>query len=817
MLTTLTLSLLFQAQAPAPDFAVYAYGEDLAKRDALIRQGAMVDDLGGYILGEFDPYLAEQVGVTVDDIEEPKAGEVLYTFMEHDDPGAEHIAEMGRELWHVPSGHGATLVAMTKAQAATIPPFRCHGAVRPVTHQAIVPTRFQGGRTSAIVPNPRIQSMVSQVSRSNIQADVATMEGFGTRRHFEPGEVTAENWLVSRMQSLGLATSTFDYDAGADVVIGELTGQTDPSKIVVIGAHYDSVNWTGSAGSPAPGADDDASGTAAVLEIARILAAQGGFDYTIRFCAWSGEEFGLLGSEAYASSLAAAGADVIGMVQLDMIAYRAPGDTLSVDFVLNDTDPGLNAFSQDVYTAYVPGLQVKEGFLSGGTSDHRSFFNNGFPATFPFEDLGAYSPYIHTPNDVTGVSANDFQLAELITEGALATVAELARPLSMTIAHAPLGDTQDEGGPYVAIADVVSQTAATVSSVDLLWRLEGATTFNTVSMSPTGTPNQWSGSIPGQQSPVRVEYYILAEDSAGGQTWTPDGFQPGENLNRFVVGIYNRIAFYDFEASTDQGWTHVQLATQDDWQRGTPAGKVEDPGSAFSGSNCWGNDLGPSGFNGSYASNVSNYLESPTIDCSGQTGVKLRFARWLTVEESRYDQAQIRVNGQLVWENPFSGNLIDTAWSIQDLDISQWADNNPSVTVRFSMESDGGLEFGGWNIDDFEVYTLEPVGGGGSMTLTGPGTVTAGGQVTLDLADAAPSADWYLLYSFSNSGTTIFGTAFEVGDPWFLFHTGTTDASGDASHVFTVPPSGAGRTVYFEAATNVGSIANSNLLTLSVQ
>lgn len=802
--------------AAEPQFAVYIFQSEVQLRDALIRHGKMYDDLGGYILGDIDADLAQRVGVEMVALPALADDEAIFTLIEHAGENSHGVGDSGRHLW-TSSDQRIVLRALNKSQAgaAANSNFRCHGAVRQMTLQSIQPTSFRGGRLGAIIPNPQIAGWVAQVSQANLQNDVATMEAFGTRRHFEQGEVNAENWLVNQFQGMGLATTTFDYDAGADVVIAELPGTTNPSKIVVIGAHYDSVNWQGNASSPAPGADDDASGTAGVLEIARVLAGES-FDYTIRFCAFSGEELGLLGSEAYAASLDNAGADVIGMVQLDMTAYRAPGDSLSVDFVTNDTDTGLNNFAMDVYAAYVPGLQINIAFLSGGTSDHKSFFNHGFPATFPFEDLGAYSPHIHTANDVTGVSANDFNLSRMITEGALATVAELARPVSMTMSHVPLTDTQNETGPYTAIADVVSQTAATVSGVNLFWRLEGAANYTTLAMTPTSTPDEWSGGIPGQQSPVRVEYYMVATDSFGSTRFLPDGLAAGDNLNRFVVGIYNRISFNDFEGATDEGWSHVQVATQDDWQRGIPAGKVEDPGSAFSGNNCWGNDLGPSGFNGSYASNVSNYLESPSIDCSGQTGVKLRFARWLTVEEGRFDNAKIRVNGTIVWENPFSGSLIDNTWSLQDIDISSIADNNPAVQVRFSLESDGGLEFGGWNIDDFELYTLEPVGGGGSMTLSGTSSVNPGANATFNLSNAAPSQNWYLIYSMSNAGTIIFGTPFEVGPSWTLFHTGTTDSNGDASHSFTVPAAGSGLTVYFEAATNAGSIMNSNLHTLTV-
>ena len=799
--------------------AIYHYGTDTALRDLLIRNGEMYDDMGGLLAGRKNALLAERFGAAMTVLPALAVDEELFTLVEHHDEEAGPIALSGRQIWSSADGR-VRLRALTKAQLATMvdPGFRCHGAVRQIGNRAITPVlaqSFGSGQLNAISPDPTIASWVAQVSQTNLATDVATMEAFGTRRHLEAGEVAAQNWLVAELQSRGLTTSVYTYDAGAGVVIGEKLGITDPSKIVVIGGHYDSVNWQGSAGSPAPGADDDASGTAGVLEIARILGSQD-FDYTIRFCAFSGEELGLLGSEAYAAHLDQINANVIGMVQLDMTAYRAPGDTRSVGFITNDTDTNMNNFAMDVYAAYVPALPITIGPLSGGTSDHRSFFNHGFPAIFPFEDLGSYSPYIHTANDITGTSANDFVLAEMITAGALATVAELARPLSMTMTHAPLGDTQNEVGPYLAIADVVPQSSSTVTGVELFWHLEG-TTWNTVAMSPTGSQNQWSGAIPGQVSPARVEYYLVATDSNSRQVWLPDGFSPGDHVHRFVVGIYNRIAFDDFEGNTDNGWTHVLVNTQDDWQRGTPQGNAGDPGGAFSGSKAWANDLGLSGWNGKYASNVENYLDARAADCSAASGVHLRFARWLTVENATFDHARIYVNGQQVWQNPSNLDLLDNSWSIQDLDISAWADQNSSVVVRFHLDSDAGLEYGGWTIDDFELYTLEPVGGGGGPILAAPGSVAAGSAVSVTLSNTGANSPWWLLYSLRNNGTTISGLNFEIGAPWTLLHSGNADASGNASFTQTVPLAASGRTIYIEAATNPGPPDTTNMLTLQVQ
>jgi hypothetical protein len=457
--------------------------------------------------------------------------------------------------------------------------------------------------------------------------------------------------------------------------------------------------------------------------------------------------------------------------------------------------------------------------MSGGTSDHRPFFQHGYPAIFPFEDIDQYSPYIHGYNDTIGTSANDFVLAELITKGALATIAELAAPPSLMMAHVPLTDTQNEAGPYPVVATIAGQSGGiSVTSADLHWQLEGGN-WNTSAMVPTSGVDEWSGQIPGQISPARVRYYLTATDSNGRENWLPDGFEAGDMTYGFAVGVYQQLAFFDFEAGNDEGWTHAQNQTQDDWQRGTPAGQAGDPSGAFSGQNCWGNDLGGVGWNGEYKSDVNNYLSSPNLDCSAGTGVHLRFARWLTVEEGAYDQAQIRVNGQVVWENPNSGHTTDTSWVMHDVDISALADGNPAVKLRFDLKSDGGLNFGGWNVDDVELYTLSPVGSGNAVALSGPTQAAAGSAVRYDFTGMSPNADWYLLWSLSNAGTQIAGHSFDIGNVWQIAGQGAANGQGAGSLQSTLPGAAAGLTIYLEVGVKEpnGAILDSNLLTLSVQ
>lgn len=174
--------------------------------------------------------------------------------------------------------------------------------------------------------------------------------------------------------------------------------------------------------------------------------------------------------------------------------------------------------------------------------------------------------------------------------------------------------------------------------------------------------------------------------------------------------------FFDDMEGDDGGWTHDAIFNYDDWEHGTPLeGSRSDPESAFSGSKIWGNDL-----NGEYPSNSTNYLESPEIDCQGFKNVRLWYRRFLGVEKGIYDRARIMVNGNLVWENQPYYDHVDYGWKHHDIDISSFADSNPSVKVRFEMDTDGWVELGGWNIDDFKVVGVSRYSPLGSFSLIFP-------------------------------------------------------------------------------------------------
>ena len=278
-----------------------------------------------------------------------------------------------------------------------------------------------------------------------------------------------------------------------------------------------------------------------------------------------------------------------------------------------------------------------------------------------------------------------------------------------------LGDTQDETNPRPVNADIAATFNPPVANPELYYRAGGGAFSSTPMTLVSGTT--YTANVPAFQSPTKVEYYLRAEDNQGQFNTFPMG-APTTTIS-YIVGVVTVYYQDGFEAAS--GWTHGMNATQDDWQRSAEVGtsgsygQSGDPANAFEGTNIWGNDLGPSGWNGAYQNNVSNWLRSPNIDLSTAQGSTLTFARWLTVEAGVYDQARVVMNGQVVWSNPTGSDLIDSSWQEMEIDVSQF-DGNPSVQLEFRLLSDGGVVFGGWNIDDVKILSIEPVGGSCATT-----------------------------------------------------------------------------------------------------
>ncbi|HVP58667.1 MAG TPA: M28 family peptidase, partial [bacterium] len=327
--------------------------------------------------------------------------------------------------------------------------------IRPIRVAPQGEAREMPAPAAPMAADPLIQQMVNAVSVSNINTNVQRLQDFKTRYATTDSCQAAANWVKAKFQSYGIDSVYFHHWSSTykDNVVAVMPGISHPEKIVVIGGHFDS---TSPNTSNCPGADDNATGTECVLEVARILS-QYQFDYTITFITFCAEEQGLLGSEAYASEAAARGDQIVGMIGVDMIGYLASGDVMDLDIITNTASQWMRDEAFSVQDLYVPELPAVVGSLpSGASSDHASFWSAGYNAILFFEDSGQYSPYIHTTNDIVGLSYNSPTLALGSVKIAVGLVATMAQPFRVAIVHTPLSNTEDTQHPYPVVANITA-------------------------------------------------------------------------------------------------------------------------------------------------------------------------------------------------------------------------------------------------------------------------------------------------------------------------------------------------------------------------
>lgn len=177
---------------------------------------------------------------------------------------------------------------------------------------------------------------------------------------------------------------TFTYSGATGYnVVAELTGTVRPDEVYIVGAHYDSVSN--------PGADDNASGVAGVLEMARVISRYES-EATIRFIAFDMEELGLIGSGDYANDHR--NENIRGMISMDMIAYD-PGDQFRA-LLYGRTAPIKQALATALYD-YAGIDSTIQGALDA--SDHAPFEQRGFSACLIIEYDVWNNPYYHQWND----------------------------------------------------------------------------------------------------------------------------------------------------------------------------------------------------------------------------------------------------------------------------------------------------------------------------------------------------------------------------------------------------------------------------------
>ena len=285
------------------------------------------------------------------------------------------------------------------------------------------------------VENPLIREMMNQVNMDSLEATVQFLQDYQSRLWNSQNAFNASDWIAARMAALGLEVEQQPFYAStwtgsgqaAPNVIGIQRGTLYPDVYVVCGSHFDSFSFEAMYGTgAAPGADDNATGVASVLESARIMT-QYEFEYSIVYCAYGCEEMGLYGSEAYASRCQQEGMEILGYFNNDMNGYLY-GDVIHIDCIYPNSVAPIGDYYMNVGSVYFPELPIRHVNFSEGDSDHTSFNNHGYMGIYPFEDYQHYSPKIHTPNDLIGPSVTSFEMSQQYCRMNIGCLAELANP-----------------------------------------------------------------------------------------------------------------------------------------------------------------------------------------------------------------------------------------------------------------------------------------------------------------------------------------------------------------------------------------------------
>ncbi len=246
-----------------------------------------------------------------------------------------------------------------------------------------------------------------------------------SRNKYQPGNDKAADYIQQKLEKYGLDVYNQYFSTTGRNVYGIQSGTKYPNKQYFICAHYDNMP----SGLVAPGADDNASGTAAVLEAARIFSNYTS-DYTIIYALWDEEEQGLIGSNYYAQLAKSECDSVVGVINLDMIAWDSNNDNLAevhTSNVANSVE--LNNQMIEINTLYNIGLNLQT--INPGTdrSDHAAFWNRGYGAILLIEYFygGDFNDYYHTANDlITHFNQEYYLRMSKAANGTLATLANIS-------------------------------------------------------------------------------------------------------------------------------------------------------------------------------------------------------------------------------------------------------------------------------------------------------------------------------------------------------------------------------------------------------
>ena len=372
----------------------------------------------------------------------------------------------------------------------------------------------QSGIGDAIDTSDTSAATMPLVNKSVLYGYLAGLVGIGPRVTGTPGCRAAAEYIYQEFERLGLQVSYHEWTAWGNLwhprrfdsrnVVATLPGSNDAT--IIFNAHYDTVKGT-------VGADDDASGVAAVLAAAHALHDRQ-FNHTVTFIALSGEEEGLLGSHAYASDAYAANASIVVEFNADMIGHAntSEGGRSFRMYGTEDT-AWVRGLVEDVNDALGIDFELVNGSIGRegqGGSDYASFAWYGYEAVAFFEK--EWNPYMHEPeDDLDNVNLSYLYNTTSLITGTIAELADTPLRPQVTL-ETPRRDSVYLAG--AAIAPSLGQRSILIGDCTVQART-------------------WYGEV------EQVDFYLgdtlVHSDDAAPFTWDVDRIILGERTLRVVA------------------------------------------------------------------------------------------------------------------------------------------------------------------------------------------------------------------------------------------------------------------------------------------
>ena len=531
-----------------------------------------------------------------------------------------------------------------------------------------------------------LDSIIDRISLDSIESYSVVLESFGHRFSGTASNAASIDWLTNKFVDFGYDSVTVQeftcnvlgLPTTCRNVIAVKTGMTNPRYQIIVGGHLDTVE-------DCPGADDNGTGTAAVLEIARVLQDVE-TNLTFIFILFDGEEVGMQGSWYYAGLAAAAREHIVLMFNIDMIGH-----------IENDSDAYIMG-SDDSYVQLwinlagtLPQVGIT-GHLFGRGTDSHPFAYYGYDYIDIYEYIG--TPNYHLPSDST-VYLN-FDYMTRMTQTTLATLwtidAEYIPDPELFLTH---------GGGASGIIDP-GQTLPVDLTVE---ELGGATLIpGTVRLHYSVNDLDYEVSemvlvenglyrdtLPLLVCRDNISYYFSAEADQAGMFYFPG---PDSTIKlRAATGM--EVIFED-NFSSDLGWTASGSSSSGMWERVTPAsfGWWGSPDCDFEGSGmCYltDNRLG-------YDVDGEVSLTSPVIDLSGKDAL-VSYARWYSNNygTSPYEdvfKVFISSNNGTSWRLVDSAGPVEQAsggWNVNQFWVSDYQTPGDDVRLLF-FASDHGAD-----------------------------------------------------------------------------------------------------------------------------